>query len=36
VVVFDARSEIDPLAGVRHWERALRLEPVIDFGSPPV
>lgn len=25
IVVFDARSEIDPLAGVRHWERALRL-----------
>jgi len=23
--VFDARSETDPLAGVRHWERALRL-----------
>jgi WD40 repeat protein/class 3 adenylate cyclase/GTPase SAR1 family protein len=25
LVVFDSRSEIDPLAGVRHWERALRL-----------
>lgn len=25
LVVFDARSEIDPLAGVRHLERALRL-----------
>lgn len=25
LVVFDARSEIDPLAGVRYWERALRL-----------
>lgn len=25
LVIFDARSEIDPLAGVRHWERALRL-----------
>jgi WD40 repeat protein/class 3 adenylate cyclase/GTPase SAR1 family protein len=25
LVVFDARSETDPLAGVRHWERALRL-----------
>lgn len=24
VVVFDARSETDPLAGVLHWERALR------------
>ncbi len=25
LVVFDARSETDPLAGVRHWERALRM-----------
>lgn len=25
LVVFDARSDIDPLAGVRHWDRALRL-----------
>lgn len=25
LLVFDARSEIDPLAGVRHWERALKL-----------
>jgi WD40 repeat protein len=25
LVVFDAHSETDPLAGVRHWERALRL-----------
>jgi class 3 adenylate cyclase/GTPase SAR1 family protein len=25
LVVFDARSETDPLAGVQHWERALRL-----------
>jgi class 3 adenylate cyclase/GTPase SAR1 family protein len=25
LVVFDARSEIDPLAGVTHWSRALRL-----------
>jgi len=25
LVVFDARSETDPLAGVRQWERALRL-----------
>jgi hypothetical protein len=25
LVVFDARSETDPLAGVRHWGRALRL-----------
>ena len=25
LVVFDARSETDPLAGVRHWDRALRV-----------
>jgi class 3 adenylate cyclase/GTPase SAR1 family protein len=25
LVVFDARSETDPLAGVLHWERALRV-----------
>jgi small GTP-binding protein len=25
LIVFDARSETDPFAGVRHWERALRL-----------
>jgi GTPase SAR1 family protein len=25
LIVFDARSETDPLAGVRHWERALRV-----------
>jgi WD40 repeat protein len=25
LVIFDARSETDPLAGVRHWERALRV-----------
>ncbi len=25
LVVFDSRSETDPLAGVRHWERAVRL-----------
>lgn len=25
LVIFDARNETDPLAGVRHWERALRL-----------
>jgi len=24
LVVFDSRSEIDPFAGVRHWDRALR------------
>ena len=25
VVVFDARNEVDPFAGVRHWVRALKL-----------
>src|SRR6185503_4644304 len=25
LVVFDGRSETDPLAGVRHWDRALRV-----------
>ena len=25
LIVFDSRSETDPLAGVRHWERALRV-----------
>jgi WD40 repeat protein/class 3 adenylate cyclase/GTPase SAR1 family protein len=25
LLVFDSRSETDPLAGVRHWDRALRL-----------
>jgi len=25
IVLFDSRSETDPLAGVRHWDRALRL-----------
>ncbi len=25
VILFDSRSEVDPLAGVRHWECALRL-----------
>lgn len=24
LVLFDARSEVDPLAGVRHWDRALK------------
>ena len=24
LLVFDARSEIDPFAGIRHWDRALR------------
>ena len=33
LVVFDARSETDPLAGVRHWERALRLARQRQGGS---
>jgi len=33
LLVFDARSETDPLAGVRHWERALRLAQQRRTGS---
>jgi len=33
LVVFDARCETDPLAGVRHWERALRLAHQREGGS---
>ena len=33
-VVFDARNEVDPLAGVRHWVRALRLAER-DSGAVP-
>ncbi|MBL8002884.1 MAG: hypothetical protein JNL05_13090 [Flavobacteriales bacterium] len=36
LVVFDARSETDPLAGVRHWERALRLAKQRQVESPVV
>jgi WD40 repeat protein/class 3 adenylate cyclase len=37
LVVFDARSEIDPMAGVRHWERALRLaQQRQGFGAVPL
>ncbi|MEW6303394.1 MAG: adenylate/guanylate cyclase domain-containing protein [Verrucomicrobiota bacterium] len=36
LVVFDARSEIDPLAGVRHWERALRLAQQRQGASVPM
>jgi small GTP-binding protein len=33
VVVFDARSEVDPLAGVRYWERALVQAERSDAGA---
>ena len=33
LVVFDARSETDPFAGVHHWERALRVVGCIQ-GNP--
>jgi WD40 repeat protein len=37
VVVFDARSETDPLAGVRHWDRAVRqaqrLQPAVSLAG---
>ena len=35
LVVFDARSETDPFAGVRHWSRALRQAQMIQGGSNP-
>ena len=35
LVVFDARSETDPFAGVRHWDRALRqAQRVAGEGAP--
>lgn len=37
LLVFDARSETDPLAGVRHWERAVRLaQQRQGTSSPPL
>jgi WD40 repeat protein len=33
LVVFDARSETDPFAGVRHWDRALRQAQRLQGGS---
>jgi GTPase SAR1 family protein len=36
LVVFDARSEIDPFAGVRHWDRALKQAQLVRGGSAPV
>jgi GTPase SAR1 family protein len=35
LILFDAKSEITPLAGVRHWARAVRrAHPVADGGLP--
>jgi len=37
LLVFDARSETDPLAGIRHWERAVRLaQQRQGTSSPPL
>ena len=37
LVVFDARSETDPLAGVKHWDRALRqAQRLQGDGVPPI
>jgi WD40 repeat protein len=33
LVVFDARSETDLLAGVRHWDRALRQAQLVQTGT---
>src|SRR5205085_5994024 len=35
LVVFDARSETDPFAGVLHWERALRVTQSKQGSSVP-
>jgi class 3 adenylate cyclase/GTPase SAR1 family protein len=35
LVVFDGRSETDPFAGVRHWERAQRQARRLQGDSPP-
>jgi GTPase SAR1 family protein len=36
LVVFDARSEVDPFAGVRHWDKALRqAQRVLGGGGVP-
>jgi GTPase SAR1 family protein len=36
VVVFDARSETDPFAGVQHWDRALKLAQRRASGGLPM
>jgi GTPase SAR1 family protein len=33
LIVFDARSEIEPFSGVRHWDRALRLAQKLQANS---
>lgn len=33
LVVFDARSETEPFAGVRHWDRALRLAQKVEAAA---
>src|SRR6185369_13510172 len=35
LVVFDSRSQTDPFAGVRHWDRALRQAQRVQSGSLP-
>lgn len=35
LVIFDARSEVDPFAGVRHWERALRQAQRLQGSTAP-
>ena len=35
LVVFDARSETDPFAGVYHWDRALRLAQRVQGNAAP-
>lgn len=36
LVVFDSRSETDPFAGVRHWDRALRQAQQVYGGNTPL
>lgn len=37
LLVFDSRSEVDPLSGVRYWDRALRqAERLQGEGGPPI
>jgi hypothetical protein len=35
LIVFDARSETDPFAGVRHWDRALRQARCVQGNAVP-
>ena len=36
LVVFDSRSQTDPFAGVRHWDRALRQAQRVQSESTPI